>query len=661
MDKYIGKKLDGRYEVLELVGIGGMANVYKALDILEDKIVAVKILRDEFATNEEFVRRFKNESKAIAVLSHPNIVRVYDVSFTDQYQFIVMEYVNGITLKEYISQQQQINWKEVVHYTIEVLRALQHAHDKGIVHRDIKPHNIMLLANGTIKVMDFGIARFARSETRTITDKAIGSVHYISPEQARGDATDEKTDIYSVGVMMFEMLTGQLPFEADSPVSVAIKQISANPVRPRQINPNIPEGLEDIVIKSMQKDAAKRYHTASEMLRDIDEFKRNPSIHFEYKYMGDSQPTMYYDAVMRKSHMAMQQQKQAPKPVKKGKRRDDNEDEDRRSAVIPIMTGVAMAFVVCALVFMAYIFIVENPFARVADITMPRLIGLPYTAAINLKDCEHFTFNIVEEDYTTEYQEGIIYAQNPAEGRDVKENATIEVKVSLGISRLVVPDLTNVDRQTGFQRLTNMGLTYREETDYDSTIMSGYIIRTDPPLGTEVNQDTIITVYVSKGPETVLVTVPDLLTDKHSQREAQLILEVNGLKLGEVESVDSDKPEGTVVYQSIKAGEEVEEGTAVDIRLSNGSATTRSYTFNPVYMPDITYPMLMQIKVDDEYIYSEYVVPADINPYSFTAEVKEGSTVEILLDGKTLKLYNMVLGSDGNLELQVLIDDRDYF
>jgi len=225
----------------------------------------------------------------------------------------------------------------------------------------------------------------------------------------------------------------------------------------------------------------------------------------------------------------------------------------------------------------------------------------------------------------------------------------------------VVPDLTNVDRQTGFQRLTNMGLTYREETDYDSTIMSGYIIRTDPPLGTEVNQDTIITVYVSKGPETVLVTVPDLLTDKHSQREAQLILEVNGLKLGEVESVDSDKPEGTVVYQSIKAGEEVEEGTAVDIRLSNGSATTRSYTFNPVYMPDITYPMLMQIKVDDEYIYSEYVVPADINPYSFTAEVKEGSTVEILLDGKTLKLYNMVLGSDGNLELQVLIDDRDYF
>ena len=222
MDKFVGKRLDGRYEIREIIGVGGMAVVYKAYDCIEDRIVAVKILKEEFISNEEFITRFKNESKAIAVLNHPNIVKVYDVSFGDLIQYIVMEYVDGITLKQYIEKQKSLRWKDAVYLTIQVLRALQHAHDKGIVHRDVKPQNIMLLADGTIKVTDFGIARFARSEHKTMTDKAIGSVHYISPEQARGDATDEKADIYSVGVMLYEMLTGRLPFEADSAVSVAI-------------------------------------------------------------------------------------------------------------------------------------------------------------------------------------------------------------------------------------------------------------------------------------------------------------------------------------------------------------------------------------------------------------------------------------------------------
>ena len=242
-DKYIGKKLDGRYEIQELIGVGGMANVYKAHDRAANRTVAVKILRDEYLSNEELLRRFKNESKAIAVLSHPNIVKVYDVIFADKVYAIVMEYIDGITLKEYIEQQHVLKWKEAVHFTVQILRALQHAHDKGIVHRDIKPQNIMLLEDGTIKVMDFGIARFARSETKTITDRAIGSVHYISPEQACGEVTDEKTDIYSVGVMLFEMLTGELPFDADRPVTVAIQQIQAQPKRPRQIN--LPISLRD--------------------------------------------------------------------------------------------------------------------------------------------------------------------------------------------------------------------------------------------------------------------------------------------------------------------------------------------------------------------------------------------------------------------------------
>ena len=267
MDKYIGKKLDGRYEIRELIGVGGMANVYKAYDVLEDRIVAVKILREEYMDNDEFMRRFRNESRAISLLDHPNIVKVYDVIFSNRIQSIVMEYIDGITLKDYIDQEHVLRWKEAVHFTVQILKALQHAHDKGIVHRDVKPHNIMLLSDGSIKITDFGIARFSRSNTKTITDKAIGSVHYISPEQASGACTDARSDLYSLGVMMFEMLTGKLPFEADSLVSVAIKQIQSEPIRPRSINPDIPEGLEEIVMRAMQKDAFDRLNLKDMLLQ----------------------------------------------------------------------------------------------------------------------------------------------------------------------------------------------------------------------------------------------------------------------------------------------------------------------------------------------------------------------------------------------------------
>jgi serine/threonine-protein kinase len=281
MDKNIGRKLDGRYEITELIGIGGMADVYKAVDIIDDRIVAVKILKTEFSDNEDFIRRFRNESKAIAVLSHPNIVKIYDVGFTDRIQFIVMEYIDGITLKEFIDQQGVLKWKDSIHFIIQILRALQHAHDRGIVHRDIKPQNIMLFPDGTIKVMDLELPVLAREEGKTISDKAIGSVHYISPEQARGDITDEKSDIYSVGVMLYEMLTGVKPFDADNPVSIALMHMQNTAKLPRELNDSIPEGLEEIVIRAMQKDSSKRYQSASEMIKDIEEFKKNPSIVFE--------------------------------------------------------------------------------------------------------------------------------------------------------------------------------------------------------------------------------------------------------------------------------------------------------------------------------------------------------------------------------------------
>ena len=278
MDNLIGKKLDGRYLIESLIGVGGMANVYKGRDIRTNNAIAVKVLKEEFLDNEELVRRFKNESKAISILDHPNIVKVYDVSVTDQLQYIVMEYIDGITLKEYLKQRGgALTWKEVIHFATQVLSALEHAHSKGIVHRDVKPQNIMLQADGSIKMMDFGIARFSRAQSQTVSDKAIGSVHYISPEQAKGDHTDARTDIYSVGVMLYEMLSGHLPFDGSGTVSIAIMQISEKPKPLAQVAPNVPEGLRQITEKAMEKDPADRYQSAAEMLAAIQAFKENPA------------------------------------------------------------------------------------------------------------------------------------------------------------------------------------------------------------------------------------------------------------------------------------------------------------------------------------------------------------------------------------------------
>ncbi|MBQ4364546.1 MAG: serine/threonine protein kinase, partial [Oscillospiraceae bacterium] len=289
MDSNIGRKLDGRYEITELIGVGGMADVYKATDLMENRVVAVKILKPEYSENEEFLRRFRNESKAIAVLSHPNIVKIYDVGFTDEIQFIVMEYIDGITLKELLEQQGVLRWKDALKFVVQILKALQHAHDKGIVHRDIKPQNIMLFPDGNIKVMDFGIARFSRIDGKTLSDKTIGSVHYISPEQAKGEMTDERSDIYSVGVMLYEMLTGRKPFDGDTPIAIAVKHMQETAIPPREIMPSIPESLEEIVLHAMERSPARRYQSASEMINDISAFMVNPSIVFGYKSSADAE------------------------------------------------------------------------------------------------------------------------------------------------------------------------------------------------------------------------------------------------------------------------------------------------------------------------------------------------------------------------------------
>lgn len=574
MDKNIGKKLDGRYEITELIGIGGMADVYKATDIMEDRVVAVKILKNEFADNEDFVRRFRNESKAIAVLSHPNIVKIYDVGFTDKIQFIVMEYIDGITLKEFMEQQGVLKWKDTIHFIVQILRALQHAHDRGIVHRDIKPQNIMLFPDGTIKVMDFGIARFAREEGKTISDKAIGSVHYISPEQARGDVTDEKSDIYSVGVMMYEMLTGVKPFDADNPVTVALMHMQTEPKPPRTINDSIPEGLEEIVLRAMQKEASKRYQSASEMIKDIEEFKKNPSIVFEYKYL--SEKTQYYNAgaaraaaqesleaeagsdrVSKKSKVKVRT-KDVPAVQKKTDVYDNTEDFDdddvdeekvsKSSYFVVILTAIAAGILIIVVAFIAIALsrkITDTGGSTIGQ--MPDIVGYSYQEVKTVYE-ESFSVTVGSQEYSSEYPEGAIISQKPAAGRDyIVGKATVTVVVSRGPQLVTVNNVYELDSNTAQSMLRDAGFNVIIKSVFDDEVEKDMVIMTDPARNEKAVKGSTIYLYVSRGPEEQDVIVPDVVG--YNIDAAKTLL---GEKFNvQVVKEDSVEPENTVIEQSL--------------------------------------------------------------------------------------------------------------
>ena len=521
MDKYVGKRLDGRYEIQEIIGVGGMAVVYKAYDNQENRIVAVKILKDEFVSNQEFIRRFKNESKAIAMLSHQNIVKVYDVSFGDLIQYIVMEYIEGVTLKEVIERQGSLRWKDAVHFTIQILRGLQHAHDKGIVHRDVKPQNIMVLADGTIKVTDFGIARFTRSDQRTITDKAIGSVHYISPEQARGEKTDEKSDIYSVGVMLYEMITGQMPFQAESAVSVAIMQLQREPKSPTEINGSIPDGLEQITMHAMQKTPERRYQSSAEMLCDLDAFRKDPAITFGYSYFVDDSPTKFVGSFDDADDVVEE---------------IEEEDVKEKSSIIPILTGVAVTLVL-ALVVLAIIFIPKFLKGKTAEIACPDFVGEKYDVIL---DNDEYMANFIFDDewaHSDDYEYGIVFEQSEKSGEKLKKGAKITLYISMGENTKVVNNVKDKTESAAKTELEAAGFTTEIVEMADDDVEKGCVIKTEPAIGTYVEPNTKITIYVSTGKPEKKVAVPDvtLMTEEDAKKkleEEKFVVKVEPVLLG---------------------------------------------------------------------------------------------------------------------------------
>lgn len=623
MDKYIGRKIDGRYQVQELIGIGGMANVYKGYDPLENRVVAIKILREEYQDNEEFLRRFRNESKAIAVLSHPNIVRVYDVSLSDRMPSIVMEYIDGITLKEYIEQEGQVRWKEALHFTVQILRGLQHAHDNGVVHRDIKPQNLMLLRDGTIKITDFGIARFSRATSRTLTNHAIGSVHYISPEQARGDTADQKADLYSVGVMLFEMLTGKLPFDGENPVAVAVKQIESRPPRPRELDPDIPEGLEDITIRAMQKDPSRRYQSAAEMLRDIDLFRNDPSVSFEYKYMGEAVPSI------RK---------------KKKEEAGSKQKRKRRLPVIPVLTGITIAFVIATVAFVSLMLYLNDPFARAKDVDLPDLMGQDYETALRSEKYRQFDIQLESTEYNEQYENGKIFDQNPKPGKKVKEGTTILVKVSTGAQIIPMPGFAGQEVTLVVSRLRELGLTSSISEINSDTVQEGFVVRTDPDKGAQVPAGSKVTVYVSGGTGKERTKVPDV-EGMNIDDARDLLLTDHGLKVN-INYTESGESEGTILSQDPTAGSEVSKGSYVTLSVSMGDRKIKRVRVLVPLPESIKTQVTMKAVEDGVTVREDPITPSIDRVWRLSFSGEGSSQVKIFLNDKLYQEYEVDFQSE---------------
>ncbi|MCD8367718.1 MAG: Stk1 family PASTA domain-containing Ser/Thr kinase [Clostridiales bacterium] len=596
MDEYIGKMLDDRYEILDVLGVGGMAVVYKAKCHRLNRLVAVKILKPELAEDEEIRSRFHDESQAVAMLSHPNIVSVYDVNQTEGTEYIVMELIEGITLKQYMKKRgTALNWREALHFSTQIFQALKHAHSRGIVHRDIKPQNIMVLRDGSVKVADFGIARISDSQ-RTMTSETLGSVHYISPEQAKGGDIDGRSDLYSAGVVLYEMLTGRLPYEGDSAISVALQHINSIPLSPRELVEDIPVGIEQITMKCMAPNRDLRYNDADEVLADLEAFRKNPDIVFPYEnpwIPGDGDITMLHmpvvaaDGAVTEGAAAEAPESAGAEPLPEGEA-DDEEDEDddpartKRLAII-LGTVAVILLVIALLFFLVWRNLLSGMMGTTETYEVPSLVGMTQLEAeeylLENEDYNgHFTITVSEETvYDANYEIGQIVSQTPVGGTTSKSEVT-EITVILCAEEeeeetMVMPNIVGENYKEWAEKLED---EYNVIVKYDARNSDDYeedcIISTDPVAGETLTAGQSVMLYYSKGPtvkKVTMISVEGMTLEKAKSKITEL-----GLEVGEVVTVDSDMAEGTVVYQSIATNTEVNVGTAVNLQVSAGPAKT---------------------------------------------------------------------------------------
>ena len=587
MDQYIGKMLDNRYEILERIGTGGMAIVYKAKCHRLNRLVAIKILKSDLAQNEEFRRRFNAESQAVAQLSHPNIVSVYDVSRGGDMEYIVMELIDGITLKQYMEKRGQLNWRESLHFITQIMRGLSHAHSRGIIHRDIKPQNIMVLRDGSVKVADFGIACLADS-AQTLTQEALGSVHYISPEQARGDRPDARSDIYSSGVVLYEMLTGRLPFEGESAVSVAIQHLSSIPLAPREINPDIPEQLELICMKAMAPDLEHRYQSADAMIADLEAFRKNPEVEMKFD-LSDLRPEEN-DEPTRTIRTMPSHTVTIPvhQPERNYPRRERDEDEKPRragSGKRGVLVGAVTVAAVAVVIVLFKTILGSFAPAVVDQYQVPDLYNMTIEEAENDPRIEGvFEIQKAGSEFSADVPEGHILRQDPKKDETRKgSQLVIQVWVSAGEETGEVPDLENKSEQDARILLEKLNKEYNLELtveapeelkQFSEEITEGYVIKTEPAQGEILKKGDTVKLILSKGPDIKPVTVLPFVGMSIDSVLSQLESYKLTCDAADVEVVDSDKPGGTIVWQSPASGETVPEWTTIKFRVSAGLASS---------------------------------------------------------------------------------------
>lgn len=569
-DKYIGMTLDERYKIEELIGNGGMANVYKALSLRLNRYDAVKIMHADLLENEDFRRRFQTESQAVAMLSHPNIVSVYDVSHTDDIEYIVMELVDGITLKQYMKKRGALEYEEALDFSIQIAGALEHAHSKGIIHRDIKPQNIMLLKDGQLKVADFGIASL-ESDVEIPTDEAVGSVHYIAPEQARGMSADARSDVYSLGIVMYEMLTGKLPYEGESEVEVAVMHMNAEPVTPRSIIEDIPEELENIVLKAMETEADDRYQSAAELLNDLTEF-RKLDMAARVKAEADSELQSEEADRLAEDKITEEYYDKAELDEKRRKKKK----QSRRVAFGTGLFGV-LVFIVLVFIFINTYFL-KDIFGEAERIEVDNFVGRYYEDVVNDSDyAKIYDFTVTfKVDKENEY--GKIIDQTPEAGRSkAVENGKIEVELIISSGEQMdeddkimreVPEVTNYDRNQAVSALQAAGFKYVLEEESSDEVTEGYVIYSEPAAGEKAKEGTSVKLYISTGPQVEMVTMPVL---KGLSKDAAIAkIESSDLSVGSVTTVESELDAGTVVGQSVDSGTEIEAHTKINIQISGG-------------------------------------------------------------------------------------------